>query len=223
MRWIGNVVLLCLCLGTVAARPIMAQGVYRVIAPPPDTTVIEPDTTVQVQKSRTRLAIQPYIGGSNEFIVGSFRVHEGNRQGIRPLVGARVRLYPSITPMLSLDLAGHFQLPGFRSRWTKRGFPQPDTRLSQATIDANMYLRENTKKVRPYLTVGAGRLWHNTNREIDPITFLHSGIGVEIAKSKRITIPVGFYTNYWTQSRGDQPAFNLVLWYMTIGFNFYLN
>ena len=220
MRWSGSVVLLCLCLGTVSARLTMAQGIYRVIAPPPDTTVIEPDTTIRAPESRTRWAIQPYIGGSSEIHRGNFRVNGNSRQVIRPLVGGRVRLYPSGAPFLSLDLAGHFQLPGFRSRRTKRGFHRSNTRLSQATIDANFYLRDKTNKEREYLTIGAGFLTDHTN---DTTPFLHLGIGVEITKSKRITIPVGLYADVWRELRGDEPTFIQAIVYGTVGFNFHLD
>ena len=220
MRWIGNIVLLCLCLGAVSAWPVMAQGIYRVIAPPPDTTVMKPDTTVRIQEKRKRWMIQPYFGGSSELNLSGFRVDSDLQQGIRPLVGFKVRLYQNGA---SLDFAAHTQLPGYKSRSFGKGGRYTDTRLSQATIDATIYLRANARRVRPYLTIGVGRLSNNTNDNVDSITFLHSGIGVEIAKSKRLTIPVGLYTNFWREPRGDEPALYLVLWYMTIGFNFYLN
>ena len=79
MRWIGNVVLWCLCLGAVAVWPVMAQGASGNAAP--NTAVVMADTAVHVPENRTRWAIQPYFGGSSELYVGDFSVGGGSRQG----------------------------------------------------------------------------------------------------------------------------------------------
>ena len=229
MRWFGNVVLLCQCLGSVAVWPVMAQDVAgRADA---DTAAVTTDTMVQVQKVRTRWAIQPILGFAsvvNDGEFGGVLPSSFDNKGPRLFAGGKIRAYPPVS-WISFDLSAHYETASLREQQGR------DKRMGEITLDMNMYLLDLVttsnvpRKKGPYVTMGNGWIFqNNTDRSFYGI---HMGAGLEYILNKRMAVTGGTYVMSWSEpatseSRGVPRSFaggRQYRWYMAVGLNLFQN